>query len=54
MIFTLDCFFNRNNSFSVFYFGVLGILFARVLQASISGQKEYLADASSVQYTRNL
>ncbi|WP_139451686.1 M48 family metalloprotease [Campylobacter armoricus] len=36
-----------------FILGALGTLFARILQASISRQKEYLADVSSVQYTRN-
>ncbi|MBF7048411.1 M48 family metalloprotease [Campylobacter volucris] len=30
----------------------MGTLFARILQASISRQKEYLADVLSVQYTK--
>jgi Zn-dependent protease with chaperone function/uncharacterized tellurite resistance protein B-like protein len=33
--------------------GSLGVLFARLIQAAISRQREYLADASAVQYTRN-
>ena len=33
--------------------GSLGVLFARILQAAISRQREYLADAAAVQYTRN-
>lgn len=33
--------------------GRLGVLFAQIIQAAISRQKEFLADASSVQYTRN-
>lgn len=37
-----------------FILSALGILFARILQASISRQKEYLADVLSVQYTKNL
>ncbi|PZT48617.1 hypothetical protein B6S12_02970 [Helicobacter valdiviensis] len=38
----------------VFYaVGALGVLFSRILQAAVSRQKEYLADISSVQYTRN-
>lgn len=39
---------------AVFYvLGFLGVLFAQIIQAAISRQKEFLADASSVQYTRN-
>lgn len=38
----------------VFYIlGFVGNLFAQIIQAAISKQKEFLADASSVQYTRN-
>lgn len=38
----------------VFYaLGFLGSIFAQILQCAISRQKEFLADASSVQYTRN-
>jgi len=33
--------------------GGLGVFFARMLQAAISRQREYLADASAVQFTRN-
>lgn len=33
--------------------GYIGSLFARMIQASISRQREYLADASAVQFTRN-
>ena len=39
----------------VFYvLGFLGTLFAKIIQSAISRQKEFLADASSVQYTRNV
>ena len=33
--------------------GYLGVFFARLIQAAVSRQREYLADASAVQYTRN-
>ena len=33
--------------------GYIGVLFSAVIQAAISRQREYLADASAVQYTRN-
>jgi Zn-dependent protease with chaperone function len=33
--------------------GSIGLFFARLIKASISRQREYLADASSVQFTRN-
>ena len=33
--------------------GWIGVLFARLIQAAVSRQREYLADASAVQYTRN-
>ena len=33
--------------------GGLGVFFGRLLQAAISRQREYLADASAVQFTRN-
>lgn len=33
--------------------GSVGVFFGRLLQATISRQREYLADASSVQFTRN-
>ncbi|WKE63910.1 M48 family metallopeptidase [Gallaecimonas kandeliae] len=32
--------------------GYLGVLWARIMQAAINRQREYLADASSVQFTR--
>ena len=37
----------------VLLIGSGGIFFAKVIQASVSRQREYLADASSVQFTRN-
>ncbi|MFM2164257.1 MAG: hypothetical protein RL325_694, partial [Planctomycetota bacterium] len=33
--------------------GSLGMLFGRLIQAAISRQREFLADAAAVQYTRN-
>ncbi|MCK5941836.1 MAG: M48 family metalloprotease [Planctomycetes bacterium] len=33
--------------------GYAGVFFARLIQAAVSRQREYLADASAVQYTRN-
>ncbi len=33
--------------------GYIGILFARLIKASVSRKREYLADASAVQFTRN-
>ncbi len=33
--------------------GGIGVFFARMLQSAISRQREYLADASAVQFTRN-
>ncbi|HEX5790188.1 MAG TPA: M48 family metallopeptidase [Luteolibacter sp.] len=33
--------------------GSIGVLFSRMLQAAISRQREYLADASAVQFTRD-
>jgi Zn-dependent protease with chaperone function len=33
--------------------GICGAFFARIIQAAISRQREYLADASAVQFTRN-
>lgn len=33
--------------------GSIGLFFARLIKASISRQREYLADASAVQFTRN-
>lgn len=37
----------------LFLLGFIGIIAGRLLQASISRQREFLADASAVQYTRN-
>jgi Zn-dependent protease with chaperone function/uncharacterized tellurite resistance protein B-like protein len=33
--------------------GYVGVFFARIIQSSVSRAREYLADASAVQYTRN-
>ena len=33
--------------------GYIGMMFGRMIQAAISRQREYLADAAAVQYTRN-
>lgn len=33
--------------------GYVGVFFARLIQAAVSRQREFLADASAVQYTRN-
>jgi Zn-dependent protease with chaperone function len=33
--------------------GYLGVLMARIIQAAVSRQREFLADASAVQFTRN-
>ncbi len=38
---------------AVWAIGSLGMLFGRMIQAAISRQREFLADASAVQYTRN-
>jgi len=38
---------------SFLIFGSVGYLLGRILQAMVSRQREYLADASSVQFTRN-
>ena len=37
----------------VYILGLGGVFFARIIQASVSRQHEYLADASAVQFTRN-
>ena len=37
----------------VMIIGAIGIFFCSLIQAAISRQREYLADASAVQYTRN-
>lgn len=33
--------------------GYIGMLFGRIIQSAVSRQREYLADAAAVQYTRN-
>ena len=38
---------------TVWVIGSVGVFFGRLLQATISRQREWLADASSVQFTRN-
>ncbi len=38
---------------AIWLFGSLGVLIARIIQAAVSQQREYLADASAVQFTRN-
>lgn len=38
---------------AVWIVGSIGVLFARMLQAAVSRQREYLADASAVQFTRD-
>ncbi|MCB9876923.1 MAG: M48 family metallopeptidase [Planctomycetes bacterium] len=37
----------------VMVIGYAGVFFARLIQSAVSRQREYLADASAVQYTRN-
>ena len=38
---------------ALFAIGYIGLFFGRLIKAAISRQREYLADASSVQFTRN-
>ncbi len=38
---------------SLLCIGYIGLFFARLIKASVSREREYLADASSVQFTRN-
>lgn len=38
---------------AVWLIGSIGSVFARLIQAAVSRQREYLADASAVQFTRN-
>jgi Zn-dependent protease with chaperone function len=38
---------------ALFVIGYVGLFFARVIKAAVSRQREFLADASSVQFTRN-
>ena len=40
-------------AFILFIVGSVGLFFARLIKSSISRQREYLADASAVQYTRD-
>jgi Zn-dependent protease with chaperone function len=37
----------------LFIIGSIGVFFGRLIQAAVSRQREFLADASSVQFTRN-
>ncbi|HEY3761852.1 MAG TPA: M48 family metallopeptidase [Verrucomicrobiae bacterium] len=37
----------------LFLIGSIGVFFGRLIQAAVSRQREFLADASSVQFTRN-
>jgi Zn-dependent protease with chaperone function len=49
----------RGSAYTVFFGGLLliigsiGVFFGRLIQAAVSRQREFLADASSVQFTRN-
>jgi len=38
---------------ALFLIGYIGLFFGRLIKASVSRQREFLADASSVQFTRN-
>jgi len=38
---------------ALFVIGMVGLFFARLIKAAVSRQREFLADASSVQFTRN-
>lgn len=38
---------------ALFIVGIIGYFFGRLIQAAVSRQREFLADASAVQYTRN-
>jgi len=38
---------------AIWLFGSIGVLIARFIQSAVSQQREYLADASAVQFTRN-
>jgi len=39
--------------FGLWVIGSVGVFFARIIKAAVSRQREFLADASSVQFTRN-
>ena len=38
---------------SLFIIGYIGVFFGKIIKAAVSRQREYLADASAVQFTRN-
>ena len=38
---------------SLYVIGYIGVIFARIIKAALSRQREFLADASAVQFTRN-
>ena len=38
---------------ALFLIGIVGYFFGRIIQTAVSRQREFLADASAVQYTRN-
>ena len=38
---------------ALFLIGYIGVFFARLIKAAVSRQREFLADAASVQFTRN-
>ena len=38
---------------AIFVIGYVGLVFARLIKSAVSRQREFLADASSVQFTRN-
>lgn len=38
---------------ALFLIGLIGVFFARLIKAAVSRQREFLADASAVQFTRN-
>lgn len=40
-------------AFAVMIIGYIGVFFGRLIQSAISRQREYLADAAAVQFTRN-
>lgn len=47
MLFVLGC------GLALWGIGCIGVFFARLIQCSVTREREYLADASSVQFTRN-
>jgi hypothetical protein len=44
---------NMMLALGLFVLGLVGAFFGRLIQAAVSRQREYLADASAVQFTRN-